>query len=49
MADSIKKELRAVKYKNGEFDFFEEVNLKEMLKELSPKHDHLIEIVLRKK
>ncbi len=49
MVDSIKKEIRAVKYKNGEFDFFEEVNIKKMLNELSPKHDQLIEIVLRKK
>lgn len=49
MTDSLKKEVRTVKYKNGEFDFFEKVNLKEMLEELSPKHDQLIEIILRKK
>ena len=49
MVESVKKETRAVKYKNGEFDFFDEIDLKEMLKELAPKHDQKIEIVISKK
>lgn len=49
MVESVKRETRAVKYKTGELDFFDEIDLKEMLKELAPKHDQKIEIIISKK
>ncbi|AEG17573.1 hypothetical protein [Methanobacterium paludis] len=49
MVESVKRETRAVKYKTGELDLFDEIDLKEMLKELAPKHDQEIEIVILKK
>lgn len=49
MVDSVIKKVRVVKYKIGELDFFDEIDLKEMLKELKPKHDDLVEISITKK
>lgn len=49
MANSVSQNVRVVKFKTGEFDFKSDVDLKEMLNELKPKHDQLIEIVLTKK
>lgn len=49
MVGSVKKEIRAVKYKTGELDFFDKIDLKEMLKELAPKHDQEIEVIIFKK
>ena len=49
MVKSVKKETRAVKYKTGEFDLREKIDLKALLNELKPKHDQVIEIVVSKK
>ncbi|MEL7672005.1 MAG: hypothetical protein AAGU07_16000 [Methanobacterium sp.] len=49
MVESIKKETRAVKYKTGEFDLRDKIDLKELLNELKPKHGQVIEIVISKK
>lgn len=49
MVNSVSKEVRVVKFKTGELDFKSEVDFKEMLNELKPKHDQLIEIILIKK
>lgn len=48
MVDSISKKVRVVKYKTGEIDFKNTVDLKAMLQKLKPKHDEIIEIVIRK-
>lgn len=47
--DEIKMETRAVKYKTGEFDFRDRIDLREILNELNPKHGQLIEIIISKK
>ncbi len=47
--ESIKKETRAVKYKTGEYDFRDEIDLIEMLNQLKPKPDQLVEIIISKK
>jgi len=49
MANSISKEVRVVKYKTGELDFKTTIDLKEMLQQLQPKHDQIVEIVITKK
>jgi len=47
--ESIKKETRAVKCKTGEYDFRDEIDLIEMLNQLEPKLDQLVEIIISKK
>lgn len=47
--ESIKKETRAVKYKTGEYDFRDKIDLIEMLNQLKPKPDQLVEIIISKK
>lgn len=49
MVDFVSEKVRFVKYKTGEIDFKDNVDLKEMLQKLKPKHDEIIEIILRKK
>jgi hypothetical protein len=49
MVNSVSKEVRVVKYKTGELDFKTDVDLIEMLKELKPKHDQIVEIIIIKK
>lgn len=49
LVESIKKETRVVKYKTGEYDFRDEINLIEMLNQLKPKPDQLVEIIISKK
>lgn len=49
MVNSVSKEVRVVKYKTGELDFKTDIDLKEMLKELKPKHDQIVEISIIKK
>lgn len=48
MAEFVKKEVRAAKYKNGEYGLIEEISIKELLSELKPKHNQKIEIKISK-
>lgn len=47
--DEIKIETRAVKYKTGEFDLRDKIDLIELLNQLNPKHGQEIEITISKK
>lgn len=53
MVDSVKKEVRVVKYKTGEYDLTGDLSFKEiieeMVNEMAPKHEQLIEIKISKK
>jgi hypothetical protein len=49
MVESLKIETSAVKYKTGELDFFDEIDLKGILNELAPKHGQKLEIIISKK
>lgn len=44
----IKQVVRAVKYKQNECDFNEEVDLKSLVNELKPRHDEKLEIIIRR-
>ena len=46
MVESIKKETHAVKYKTGEFNLRDKIDLKELLNELKSKQGQVIEIVI---
>lgn len=48
MVNYVSKNVRVVKYKTGEIDFKDTVDLKEMLNELKPKHDQIVKITIRK-
>jgi len=49
MTESVKRETRAVKYKTGEFDLRDKIDLIELLNELNPKYGQVIEIMISKK
>ena len=53
MVDSVKREVRVVKYKTGEYDLTGDLSFKEIIEEmvyeLAPKHEQLIEIKITKK
>ncbi|QUH22374.1 hypothetical protein HYG87_00630 [Methanobacterium alkalithermotolerans] len=46
--ESVIRETRAVKYKTGEYDFRDKVNLIECLSELKPKQGQILELKLLK-
>lgn len=48
MVDSVSKDVRVVKYKTGALDFKTDIDLKDMLKELEPKHDQKVKITITK-
>jgi hypothetical protein len=44
----VKKVVRAVKYKQNERDFVDDVDIKSLLNELKPKHGEKLEIIIRR-
>jgi len=48
MVDEIERIVRAIKYKTGEYDLDDSVDLIELVKELKPKHEEKIKIIIKK-
>lgn len=48
MVNEVKRIVRAIKYKTGEYDLNEKIDLKELITELKPKHEEKIVIIVKK-
>lgn len=48
MVNEVERIVRAIKYKTGEYDLNDKVDLIELVKELKPKHEEKIRIIIKK-
>jgi len=48
MVNEVERTVRAIKYKTGEYDLNDKVDLLEMLTELKPKHEEKLKIIVKK-
>lgn len=46
--EEIKQVVRAVKYKQDERDFYDDVDIKSLLNKLKPKHGEKLEVIIRR-
>lgn len=48
MVNEVERMVRVIKYKTGEYDLNDKVDLLELVKEIKPKHEEKIRIIVKK-